>query len=229
MKTVQLSGSLRANVGKKDATSLRLQGLVPCVLYGQGQQTHFSVKQVAIEKIVYSPDVYQVELNIEGKTALGIIQELQQHPTKDTIQHVDFLELNETKNLRIKLPVRLVGSSPGVMAGGKLMLVFRSLQCVGLPKDLPEAIILDIADLNIGDAIRVNSINLPGITFLDPTNAVVVSVKMARGANKDEETEGEDKKEALVEEPKVVQATDNNYTSEAKTEVSQDETPSEEA
>ena len=228
MKTVQLSGSLRANVGKKDASSLRSAGLVPCVLYGQGQQTHFSVKQVAIEKIVYSPDVYQVELNIDGKTAVGIIQELQQHPTKDTIQHVDFLELNETKTIRIKLPVRLVGSSPGVMAGGKLMLVFRTLQCVGLPKDLPEAIILDIAKLNIGGAIRVNSINLPGITFLDPANAVVVSVKMARGAIKGEETE-EDDKEAVADSPEVVEATDNNEVSEAITEVSQDETPSEEA
>ena len=228
MKTVQLSGSLRANVGKKDASSLRTAGLVPCVLYGQGQQTHFSVKQVAIEKIVYSPDVYQVELNIDGKTAVGIIQELQQHPTKDTIQHVDFLELNETKTIRIKLPVRLVGSSPGVMAGGKLMLVFRTLQCVGLPKDLPEAIILDIAKLNIGGAIRVNSINLPGITFLDPANAVVVSVKMARGAIKGEETE-EDDKEAVADSPEVVEATDNNEVSEAITEVSQDETPSEEA
>ena len=227
MKTVQLSGSLRANVGKKDASSLRTAGLVPCVLYGQGQQTHFSVKQVAIEKIVYSPDVYQVELNIDGKTAVGIIQELQQHPTKDTIQHVDFLELNETKTIRIKLPVRLVGSSPGVMAGGKLMLVFRSLQCVGLSKDLPEAIILDISSINIGGAIRVNSINLPGITFLDPANAVVVSVKMARGAVKGEETEDDDK-EAVVDAPKVAQATDNNET-ETSTEVSQDETPSEEA
>ena len=227
MKTVQLSGSLRANVGKKDASSLRTAGLVPCVLYGQGQQTHFSVKQVAIEKIVYSPDVYQVELNIDGKTAVGIIQELQQHPTKDTIQHVDFLELNETKTIRIKLPVRLVGSSPGVMAGGKLMLVFRSLQCVGLSKDLPEAIILDISSINIGGAIRVNSINLPGITFLDTANAVVVYVKMARGAVMGEETEDDDK-EAVVDAPKVAQATDNNET-ETSSEVSQDETPSEEA
>ena len=138
------------------------------------------------------------------------------------------MELNETKTIRIKLPVRLVGSSPGVMAGGKLMLVFRTLQCVGLPKDLPEAIILDIAKLNIGGAIRVNSINLPGITFLDPANAVVVSVKMARGAIKGEETE-EDDKEAVTDAPEVVEATDNNEVSEAITEVSQDETPSEEA
>jgi large subunit ribosomal protein L25 len=228
MKTVQLSGSLRANVGKKDASSLRNAGLVPCVLYGQGQQTHFSVKQVAIEKIVYSPDVYQVELNIDGKTAVGIIQELQQHPTKDTIQHVDFLELNDTKSIRIKLPVRLVGASPGVMAGGKLMLVFRSLQCVGLSKDLPEAIILDIANLNIGGAIRVNSINLPGITFLDPANAVVVSVKMARGAIKGEEAEGEAEEEVAVAK-EANEAAENTENSTTSPELSEEEATSEEA
>ena len=228
MKTVQLSGSLRANVGKKDASSLRTAGLVPCVLYGQGQQTHFSVKQVAIEKIVYSPDVYQVELNIDGKTAVGIIQELQQHPTKDTIQHVDFLELNETKTIRIKLPVRLVGSSPGVMAGGKLMLVFRSLQCVGLSKDLPEAIILDISTLNIGGAIRVNTINIPGITFLDPANAVVVSVKMARGAVKGEEAEGEVEEELAVA-TDVSEAAENTENSTTSPELSEEEETSEEA
>lgn len=227
MKTVQLSGSLRANVGKKDASSLRSAGLVPCVLYGQGQQTHFSVKQVAIEKIVYSPDVYQVELNIDGKTAVGIIQELQQHPTKDTIQHVDFLELNETKSIRIKLPVRLVGSSPGVMAGGKLMLVFRNLQCVGLSKDLPEAIILDISTLNIGGAIRVNTINIPGITFLDPANAVVVSVKMARGAVRGAEVEGEGEEEVTVEEE--VSAAENTENSTISSELSEKEATSEEA
>ena len=228
MKTVQLSGSLRANVGKKDASSLRTAGLVPCVLYGQGQQTHFSVKQVAIEKIVYSPDVYQVELNIDGKTAVGIIQELQQHPTKDTIQHVDFLELNETKSIRIKLPVRLVGSSPGVMAGGKLMLVFRSLQCVGLSKDLPEAIILDISTLNIGGAIRVNTINIPGITFLDPANAVVVSVKMARGAVKGEEAEGEVEEEVAVAK-EVSEEAENTENSTTSPELSEEESTSEEA
>ena len=213
MKTVQLSGSLRANVGKKDSSALRNAGQVPCVLYGQGTQTHFSVKKIAIEKIVYSPDVYQVELNIDGKTAVGIIQELQQHPTKDTIQHVDFLELSDKKSIKVNLPVRLVGSSPGVIAGGKLMLVFRTLQCVGLPKDLPEAITLDISSMNIGGAIRINSIVLPGLTFLDPANAVVVSVKMARGALKGEELE-DDKEETEAVVKEVATTPEDNSQSE---------------
>ena len=189
MKTAQLSGSLRTNVGKKDATLLRNEGRVPCVLYGQGDQTHFSVKRVDIDKIVFSPEVYQVALDIEGKKAMGIIRELQQHPTKDTIQHVDFYELNDAKVVSVKLPVRLVGSARGVLAGGRLMQVFRTLSCVGLPSAIPDAITLDISTLKIGQSFRVNSISIPGITFLDPANAVVVSVKMARGAVKPTDTD----------------------------------------
>lgn len=184
MKKAQLSGSLRSNVGKKEAASLRLAGMVPCVIYGQGTQTHFAVKRTELDKIVYSPEVFQVELDLEGKKMTGIIQELQQHPTKDTIQHVDFLELNDNKTVRVNLPVRLTGSARGVLAGGKLMTVFRNLQCVGLPGDLPEAITLEISKLKIGMSIRVKNIEIPGVTVLDPANAVVVSVKMARGAVK---------------------------------------------
>ena len=195
MKTAQLSGSPRANVGKKDAAALRNAEMVPCVLYGQGEQTHFAVKRNDIEKIVFSPDVFQVELEIEGKKAKGIIRELQQHPIKGTVQHVDFLELNDAKPVRVGLPVRLTGSSRGVMAGGKLMQTFRRLTVVGLPQDLPEAIVLDITKLKIGKSIRVSQIEIPGVKFLDPANAVVVAVKMARGAVKpadDDDDEDED-------------------------------------
>ena len=196
MKTAQLSGSVRSNVGKKDAAEARRAGLVPCVLYGQGEQTHFAVKRIDIEKIVFSPEVYQVELDIEGKKANGIIRELQQHPTKGTVLHVDFLELSATKPVRVGLPVRLTGSSKGVMAGGKLMQVFRRLNCIGLPQDLPEAIVLDITKLKIGKSIRVGAIDIPGVKFLDPANAVVVSVKMARGAVKPADDDDDEDEEA---------------------------------
>jgi len=192
MKKAQLSGSLRSNVGKKDAASLRNAGMVPCVIYGQGTQTHFAVKRTELDKVVYSPEVFQVELDLDGKRINGIIQELQQHPTKGTIQHVDFLELNDNKTVRVKLPVRLTGSARGVLAGGKLMTVFRNLQCVGLPGDLPDAITLDIAKLKIGMSIRVKNIEIPGVTILDPANAVVVSVKMARGAVKGADADDEE-------------------------------------
>lgn len=182
MKTVQLSGSVRSNVGKKDAKALRNADLVPCVLYGTGEQTHFSVKKNDIEKIVFSPDVCQIDLTIDGKKASSIIRELQQHPVKDNVQHVDFLEVTATKPIRVGLPIRLTGSSRGVLNGGRLMQVFRKLNVLGLAKDLPEAITLDIAPLKIGQSFRVKDITIPGVEILDPAGAVVVSVKMARGA-----------------------------------------------
>jgi large subunit ribosomal protein L25 len=196
MKTAQLSGSLRANVGKKDAKALRNEGLVPCVLYGQGEQTHFAVKRVPLEKLVFSPDVYQIELDIDGKKAKAIIRELQQHPTKDTVQHIDFLELNDAKEVRVKLPVRLSGSSRGVRAGGKLMQVFRHMQCQGLPSALPEEISIDISPMSIGQSFRVSNIEIPGVKILDPANAVVVAVKMARGAVKGSDVDPENDDEA---------------------------------
>lgn len=196
MKTAQLSGSLRANVGKKDAKALRNEGLVPCVLYGQGEQTHFAVKRVPLEKLVFSPDVYQIELDIDGKKAKAIIRELQQHPTKDTVQHIDFLELNDAKEVRVKLPVRLSGSSRGVREGGKLMQVFRHMQCQGLPSALPEEINIDISPMSIGQSFRVSNIEIPGVKILDPANAVVVAVKMARGAVKGSDVDPEDDEEA---------------------------------
>lgn len=195
MKKVQLSGSLRASVGKKGAKATRDAGLVPCVLYGQGEQTHFAVKTNDIEKIVYSPDVYQVELDIEGKKTVGIIQELQQHPVKDTIQHVDFLELNEKKEVKVGLPVRLTGNSRGVMNGGRLLQVFRRLNIMALPGDLPEAIIVDITNLRIGQSIRIKDIANDKVKFLDAANAVIVSVARSRvsvddsGDDDDDETE----------------------------------------
>ena len=192
MKTAQLSGSLRTNVGKKDAAATRIAGLVPCVLYGTGEQTHFAVKRTDLDKVIFSPEVYMVELNIEGKKATGIVRELQQHPVKNLIMHVDFLEVVPTKVVKIGLPVRLTGASRGVMAGGKLQQVFRNLTLSGFAKDLPDAITLDISKLKIGQSIRVKDIKIEGVTLHDPANAVVVSVKMARGAVKPADDDDEE-------------------------------------
>lgn len=194
MKKAQLSGSIRANVGKKDATAVRNAGQVPCVLYGSGEQTHFSVRSVDIEKLIFSPDVYQVELDLDGTKKMAIIQAKQMHPVKDTAMHVDFLELVDNKPIKVRLPLRTTGSAIGVMNGGKLRVPNRSLRVVGLPGDIPDAITIDISKVRIGQSIRISSLNIPGVTFNEPAEAVVVSVKMARGAvndAEDEEEEGE--------------------------------------
>jgi large subunit ribosomal protein L25 len=196
MKVSQLSGSLRAGVGKKDAKAVRDAGQVPCVLYGRGTQTHFSVKDIAVEKLVFNPDVFQVELDIDGKKSMAIIQELQQNPVTDKVIHIDFLELDDTKPVKIALPVRLTGASRGVMAGGKLLQVYRRLKVIALPKDLPEAIVVDITKLRIGQSVRVGDLETEGMKFVDAKSAVVVSVKMARGASKAAEMDDEDEEEA---------------------------------
>lgn len=196
MKKAQLSGSIRANVGKKDATAVRNAGQVPCVLYGSGEQTHFSVRSVDIEKLIFSPDVYQVELDLDGTKKMAIIQAKQMHPVKDTAMHVDFLELVDNKPIKVRLPLRTTGSAIGVMNGGKLRVPNRSLRVVGLPGDIPDAITIDISKVRIGQSIRISSLNIPGVTFNEPAEAVVVSVKMARGAVNDAEDEEEEEGEA---------------------------------
>lgn len=182
MKKAQLSGSLRANVGKKDATAVRNSGQVPCVLYGSGEQTHFSVRSVDVEKLIFSPDVYQVELNLDGTKKMAIIQALQMHPVTDTAHHVDFLELKEDKPVKVSLPLRITGSAIGVMNGGKLRQPYNKLKVFGIPGNIPEDISVDITKMKIGQNIRVADLQVPGVTMLDPANAVVLSIKMARGA-----------------------------------------------
>jgi large subunit ribosomal protein L25 len=196
MKVISLSGSVRSNVGKKDAAALRRADLVPCVLYGQGTQTHFSAKKNDIEKLVFTPEVYQVELDIDGQKATAIIQDIQQDPIKGTVRHIDFFQLDANKAVRVGLPVRLTGASRGVLAGGKLLQVFRRLTVVGLPGSLPDAITIDITKLRIGQSIRVSQIDSNDLKFLEPANAVVVSVKMARGAAKGSDADDEEEEEA---------------------------------
>ena len=200
MKIAQLSGSTRANVGKKDAALTRNAGQVPCVLYGSGEQTHFSVKIIDIERLIYSPEVFQFELDIDGKKAKAVVRELQQHPVKGNIQHVDFLQLEDDRPVKVALPVRLTGSARGVMSGGKLMQAYRNLNVVGLPGIIPDAITLDISKLKIGHSIRVNQVQIPGLTILDPQNSVVVSVRMARGAVKPAEDDDDEVEEEVTAE-----------------------------
>jgi large subunit ribosomal protein L25 len=192
MKVSELSGSLRTSVGKKDAKALRDADLVPCVLYGQGTQTHFSARKIDIERLVFTPEVYQVNLDIDGVKSKAIIQDIQQNPINGSVRHIDFFQLDETKPVKVGLPVRLTGASRGVLAGGKLLQVFRRLTVIGLPSALPDAITIDITKLRIGQSIRVSQIEGYELKFLEPANAVVVSVKMARGAAKGSDADDED-------------------------------------
>jgi large subunit ribosomal protein L25 len=203
MKEVSLSGSVRSNVGKKDAKAVRVAGEVPCVIYGTGRQIHFSVKHVDMEKLVYTPNIYIININVDGTEMRTIIQDIQFHPVTDKIQHVDFIELQADKKVKVNIPVILFGRSPGVLSGGKLQQIFRKVKVFATPDNLPDSIQADISKLKIGQAIRIRDINNDQLNILNAPSAVVCSVKMARGAvanvAKDEE-EQEGSTEAAAEE-----------------------------
>jgi large subunit ribosomal protein L25 len=191
MKTVSLSGSPRENVGKKGAASLRIESRIPSVIYGGKEQIHFSISENEAKSIIFTPNVYQLEIDVAGKKYNVILQEKQLHPVTDRILHLDFLEISDDKPFRIQLPVRLVGFSKGVRNGGKLSQNFRTLKVFGLAKDMPEAIEIDITPIRIGQKRRVSDLNENGLKFLDPLNAVVVGVQTARAViEEEEEAEG---------------------------------------
>jgi large subunit ribosomal protein L25 len=182
MKEVSLSGSVRSNVGKKDAKAVRVNGDVPCVIYGTGKQIHFSVKHIDMEKLVYTPDVNIISLEIDGTSYRSIIQDIQFHPVTDKIVHIDFIELQENKRVKVSIPLNLFGRSTGVLSGGKLQQIFKRVKVFALPNDIPASIEVDITKLKIGQSIRIKDINTPALNIINAPNAVVCSVKMARGA-----------------------------------------------
>lgn len=193
MKKVSLSGSVRKNVGKKDANLMRKEGFVPCVVYGNKEQVHFSVKENDINKIVFTPNVYIVELNIEGKNTQAILKDIQIHPVTDRVLHADFQEIVENKKVKIDIPVKVNGLAIGVKNGGKLIQNFRKLRAEALSENLPDSIDIDVTNVKIGQKIRVGDVNVDGVSFLNPETAVVVAVQMARGAKASEdEDEGEE-------------------------------------
>jgi large subunit ribosomal protein L25 len=180
MKTVSLSGSPRANVGKTDATALRAKGMVPCVIYGAGKQIHFSADSRHFKNIIFTPNTNLVDITVDGHTYKTVLQEAQYHRIKDTLIHADFLEVNENKPVNVALPVKAIGQSSGVKAGGKLNIKLRKLKVRGLISKLPEQIELNIENLAIGKSISAGDINLDGISILHPKNISVISVDTTR-------------------------------------------------
>ena len=182
MKSIALKGNKRTDRGSSDAKSLRKEDKIPAVLYGGKESTHFMVDEIPFGKIIHSPNVYFVDLNIDGTTVRSIIKEIQYHPVTDKVLHVDFLEVVAGKPVTVLLPIKVTGSSQGVISGGKLRTVTRRLRVRGLADALPEAITVDITPLKIGQSIKVGDIKVSGLTLLDAANAVVVAVKMSRAA-----------------------------------------------
>lgn len=188
MKSVSISGSLRENVGKKDAKSQRAKGLIPAVLYGNKQQKHLLIDEKAINPLIYTPEVKYVELTVGEETHKVIIQELQFHPVSDKLLHVDFLEILDNKPIIIEIPILVEGSSPGVLQGGKLSKKARKIKVKGLLEHIPENIKLNISKLNILDSIKVEDVKVDNIDIVEIPSKVLVSVLSSRSVEVSEES-----------------------------------------
>ena len=182
MKTLAISVKERQNVGKSNTRALRNQGNVPCVLYGGEKQVTFYSHENDFRKIVYTPDVFIVELNIDGTKTRAIMQDIQFHPVTDKILHIDFLEVFDNKPITVSIPVILNGIAIGVKDGGNLMLRRSKIVTKGLINNLPDAIELNIEHLKIGMFTYIKDVNIEGCEFLAPGNSVIVGVKTARAA-----------------------------------------------
>ena len=189
MKSINVKGTARTATGKKAAREIRKAGAVPCNLYGeakndQGQPVaqSFSVTQEELRKLVYTPDIYSVNLNIDGKECKAIMKELQFHPVNDRLLHVDFYEITESKPIVMEVPVKLTGLAEGVKAGGKLAASVRKLKVRAPYTQIPERLVIDVTNLGLGKTIKVAELQFEGLELVTSPSVVVCQVKMTRSA-----------------------------------------------
>ena len=189
MLEINVSGQKRNAIGKKAAKEVRKEGLVPCNIYGIEKDadnrpvaTSFTIPFSELRKVVYTPNVYVVNINIDGTDKKAVIKELQFHPVSDALLHVDFLEINEEKPVTVGIPVKLVGHAAGVRNGGRLSLSIRQIKVTAPYTRIPEILEIDVTALEIGKSIKVGELNFEGLEFATPKEVVVCSVQMTRQA-----------------------------------------------
>ena len=189
MKTIEIKGSVRTDIGKKATRELRKNNGVPCVLYGVKKDenglpvaTHFTVTVEGLRKLVYTPNIYLVNLDIDGTVVTAIMKDIQFHPVSDAILHVDFLQVEENKPVAMEVPVQLEGLAEGVRAGGKLALQIRKLKVKALYSAIPERLVIDVTPLGLGKTIKVGELNYEGLELMNAKDAVVCAVKLTRAA-----------------------------------------------
>lgn len=207
MKTFVLEGKVREGLGKKATRELRKEGFIPAVLNGgsivnlpyegtlaNGEKlveiengrgvivTDFAVSPEAIRKLVYTPDIFIIDLTIGGKKVKAVLKDIQFHPVKDTILHMDFLEVYEDKAITMDVPVKLEGHAEGVKAGGKLQLSMKKLRVKALYNNIPERLIINIDNLGLGKTLQVGELSFEGLEMMNAKNAVVCAVNLTRAA-----------------------------------------------
>jgi large subunit ribosomal protein L25 len=184
MKSITIKGSERESVGKVATKALRDAGMVPCVIYGGSQPVHFAAEEKAFKNLVYTPNAHTVVVELKDKSANVILQDIQFHPVSDKILHIDFFELNENKEIIMEVPVKVTGTSPGVLLGGDLRLNQRRLKVKALPKNLPDYVEANISELEMGNKLYVTKLDAKNFKLMHPDNTVVAQVKISRAAMK---------------------------------------------
>jgi large subunit ribosomal protein L25 len=206
MKVIALKGEERDGLGKSSNKKVRNAGKVPCVIYGKGDNAHFTVYQADFKHLIYTPNTYLVKIEVGNSAKLAKVQEVQYHPVSEDIIHADFLEVDAENPISIHVPVKVIGNSPGVRGGGKLQLKIKKLLVSGLIANLPEFIEVSIDELEIGKSVKVGDISVNNMTLLDSENNSIVSCIVTRAAKSaageegaEDGEEGEEGAEAAAE------------------------------
>ncbi len=184
MKTIEIKGSFRTDLGKKSSKEIRKIGNVPCVIYGKEKNIHFHAHENSFKTLVYTAEANLVKLSIDDKVFSAVLKDMQFHPVSDKILHADFIEIFDNKPVIISIPIKVSGDSVGVIAGGKLSIKKRTLKVKGLAKDLPEYLPIDITNLKIHEGIKVGDISFQKIELLDPKKSLILTIATSRVAQK---------------------------------------------
>ena len=187
MKSIEVKGTARTIAERSSEQARALKAIrkdngVPCVLYGGGENVHFTVPAEGLRNLVYTPHIYVVNLSIDGKEVKAIMKDIQFHPVKDTILHVDFYQINDEKPIVMEVPVQLEGLAEGVKAGGKLALQIRKLKVKALYNVIPERLVINVSHLGLGKTVKVGELSYEGLELLNAKDAVVCAVKLTRAA-----------------------------------------------
>ena len=207
MKTFQRSAEPRTALGKKAAKALRAEGKIPVVLNGgeiielpysgtlrDGEKiveigngkglitTDLTVTNDAVRNLVYTPDIFAIELDVHGEKRMAILKDIQFHPVKDSILHMDLLEVFDKKPVVIDVPVKLEGHAEGVKAGGKLSLSMKKLRVKALYTEVPERLVINVDHLGLGKTLQVGDLHFEGLELMNAKNAVVCAVQLTRAA-----------------------------------------------
>jgi len=189
MKTIEIKGTARVAGGKKAAKQLRKQGMVPCNIYGELKDEQglpkavaFAVSEGELRKLIYTPEIYTVKLDVDGQQCLAILKEAQFHPVKDHVLHVDFYQITDEKPIVMEVPIKLNGLAAGVKAGGKLAASVRKLKVKAVHTAIPERLDIDVTNLELGKTIKVGELSFKGLELVTSPSVVVCQVKMTRNA-----------------------------------------------